>query len=67
MKGPELIHLLKSLKVKIAYINHLRDLEMITSHFLPAAFRMFGLYSGIASAPKLDVWGIDEYHVSCAF
>lgn len=52
-----------SLKVKIAYINHLRDLEMITSHFLPAAFRMFDLYSGITSAPKLDIWGIGEYHV----
>jgi len=52
-----------SLKVKIAYINHLRDLEMITSHFLPAAFRMFDLYSGVGSAPKLDVWGIEEYHV----
>ncbi|KAF9652581.1 hypothetical protein BDM02DRAFT_3088924 [Thelephora ganbajun] len=53
-----------SLKVKIAYINHLRDLEMITSHFLPAAFRMFDLYSGTTNAPKLDVWGIDEYYVS---
>ena len=40
---------------------------MITTHFLPAAFRMFGLYSGIANAPKLDVWGIDEYHVSCGY
>lgn len=39
---------------------------MITSHFLPAAFRMFDLYSGIGNAPKLDVWGIDEYHVPCA-
>ena len=38
---------------------------MITSHFLPAAFRAFDLYSGISSAPKLDVWGIDEYHVPC--
>lgn len=36
---------------------------MITSHFLPAAFRMFDLYSGVVNAPKLDVWGIEEYHV----
>jgi E3 ubiquitin-protein ligase listerin len=50
--------------VKIAYINHLRDLEMITSHFLPAAFRMFDLYSGITTAPKLDVWGLEDYYVS---
>jgi len=53
--------------VKIAYINHLRDLEMITSHFLPAAFRMFDLYSGTVNAPKLDVWGIEEYYVPCAY
>ena len=36
---------------------------MITSHFLPAAFRMFDLYSGITNAPKLDIWGIEEYYV----
>lgn len=40
---------------------------MITSHFLPAAFRMFDLYLGTANAPKLDVWGIDEYHIPCAY
>ena len=40
---------------------------MITSHFLPAALRMFDLYSGIGSAPKLDVWGIEEYYVPCAY
>lgn len=40
---------------------------MITSHFLPAAFRMFDLYSGITNAPKLDIWGIEEYYVSRAY
>lgn len=40
---------------------------MITSHFLPAAFRMFDLYSGPTNSPKLDVWGIDEYHVECVY
>lgn len=39
---------------------------MITSHFLPAAFRMFDLYSGTTNAPKLDIWGIEEYYVSRA-
>ena len=36
---------------------------MITTHFLPAAFRTFDLYSDIAGAPKLDIWGIEEYYV----
>lgn len=40
---------------------------MITSHFLPAAFRMFDLYSGITNAPKLDIWGIEEYYVPRAY
>ena len=53
--------------MKIAYINQLRDLEMIASHFLPAAFRMFDLYSGITNAPKLDIWGIEEYYVQRAY
>ena len=65
-EGQNRLTCFQSLKVKIAYINHLRELEMITSHFLPAAFRMFDLYAGIAGAPKLDVWGIEEYHVPCA-
>ncbi|EPQ53690.1 hypothetical protein GLOTRDRAFT_117039 [Gloeophyllum trabeum ATCC 11539] len=53
-----------SFKVKSGYIQHLRDLDLISTRFLPYIFNALGLYGGPRSTFKLDVWAVDEYHVS---
>jgi len=52
-----------SLKVRMGYINHLRDLGIIASHFLPSILSLLDLYGGVIKAAKLEIWGIDEYFV----
>lgn len=52
-----------SLKVKLGYINHLRDLDIIASRFVPSILTLLDLYGGVSTAVKLEVWGVDEYFV----
>ncbi|KIJ37270.1 hypothetical protein M422DRAFT_33818 [Sphaerobolus stellatus SS14] len=49
-----------SLKVKTAYVEQLRNLDLIGTYFLPNVFDILGV--GNRDGPfKLDAWGIDEY------
>ncbi|CAL1708694.1 unnamed protein product [Somion occarium] len=52
-----------SLKVKSGYIDHLRQLDLISGHFLPEVFSILGLYEGAAKAFKLDIWAVDEFYL----
>jgi len=51
------------LKVKSMYIDHLRDLDLVTEHLLPNILGILGLYGGTAKAFKLDIWGIDDFEL----
>ncbi|EEB98781.1 hypothetical protein MPER_01656, partial [Moniliophthora perniciosa FA553] len=50
-----------SLKVRSTYIDQLRNLEIISTHFIPTILGLLGLDQGIPKAFKLDVWAVDEY------
>ncbi|KDQ60057.1 hypothetical protein JAAARDRAFT_32435 [Jaapia argillacea MUCL 33604] len=52
-----------SFRVKSGYIEQLRDLDIIASHFLPSIFEILGLYGSARAALKLDIWGVDEFHI----
>lgn len=56
-----------SLKVKSGYIEHLRQLQLISDHFLPEVFSILGLYEGAAKAFKLDIWSIEEFYLDCMY
>ncbi|KAF8580184.1 hypothetical protein K439DRAFT_1357639 [Ramaria rubella] len=49
-----------SLKVKTAYVDQLRSLDLIGSYFLPSIFETLGVGSN-RSPFKLDPWVVDEY------
>jgi hypothetical protein len=53
----------QSLKVRSNYINHLRDLGIIETHFIPTVFSLLKLYDGLIKTFKLDIWSVEEYHV----
>ncbi|KAG7097872.1 hypothetical protein E1B28_005184 [Marasmius oreades] len=54
-----------SMKVRSGYIEHLRNLEIIPTCFIPTIFALLDLDSGGAiKAFKLDVWEVEEYHVA---
>ncbi|KAL0570451.1 hypothetical protein V5O48_011508 [Marasmius crinis-equi] len=54
-----------SLKVRSGYIEQLRDLDIISTRFIPTIFAILGLDSGsIIKAFKLGVWEVEEFHVS---
>jgi hypothetical protein len=58
-----LSHSTQSLKVRSNYINHLRDLGIIETHFIPTVFSLLKLYDGFIKTFKLDIWAVEEYHV----
>ncbi|KAF8531403.1 hypothetical protein JB92DRAFT_2851839 [Gautieria morchelliformis] len=49
-----------SLKVKTAYIDHLRTLDLIGGYFLPNVFEILGVGRS-GNSFKLDPWVVDEY------
>ncbi|TFY76325.1 hypothetical protein EWM64_g7687, partial [Hericium alpestre] len=52
-----------SLKVRSGYTEHLRDLGLISSHFVPTILTLLDLYSGPSKAFKLDGWAVDEFYI----
>ncbi|KAI3605699.1 delta 9-fatty acid desaturase [Moniliophthora roreri] len=52
-----------SLKVRSAYVDQLRNLEIISTHFIPTILGLLGVDRGIPKAFKLDVWAVEEYYV----
>lgn len=53
------------MKVRSDYVNHLRNLDLISTKFIPNIFNLLNLYDGVKKAFKLDYWGIDEYYIDC--
>ncbi|KAH7921570.1 hypothetical protein BV22DRAFT_1096259 [Leucogyrophana mollusca] len=53
-----------SLKVRSSYFNHMRNLDIIATSFIPNVFDVLDLYSGGKKAFKLDVWAVDEYYLN---
>lgn len=56
-------HFSQSFKVRSSYIEQLRNLNIISTHFLPAFLRLLRLDEGLIKAFKLDIWAIDEYYI----
>lgn len=55
----------QSFKVRSSYIEQLRNLNILASHFLPAFLRLLRLDEGLSKAFKLDIWAVEEYHIEC--
>lgn len=53
------------MKVRSGYINHLRNLDIVATHFIPSIFNLLHLYDGFKKAFKLEFWAIDEYYIDC--
>jgi E3 ubiquitin-protein ligase listerin len=51
------------MKVKSGYSEHLQELELVTTHFMPLILNLLQLYGGVGKAIKLDVWSVDQYYV----
>ncbi|KAA1476143.1 hypothetical protein DENSPDRAFT_874439 [Dentipellis sp. KUC8613] len=52
-----------SMKVRSGYIEHLRDLDLVSTRFIPMILTLLNLYGGISRSFKLDYWSVDEYYV----
>ncbi|KAF8056637.1 hypothetical protein FPV67DRAFT_646018 [Lyophyllum atratum] len=52
-----------SLKVRSSYIEQLRNLDIIVSHFIPTVLNMLRLEEGPLKVFKLDIWAVDEFRV----
>ncbi|KAF9458921.1 hypothetical protein BDZ94DRAFT_1068633 [Collybia nuda] len=52
-----------SLKVRSSYIEQLRNLDVIASHFIPTLLRLLRLDQGPLKAFKLDIWAVNEFHI----
>jgi E3 ubiquitin-protein ligase listerin len=53
------------MKVRSDYINHLRRLDIVATHFVPNILNLLDLYDGVKKAFKLDFWAVDEYYIDC--
>ncbi|KAF8875235.1 hypothetical protein BD779DRAFT_1613454 [Infundibulicybe gibba] len=52
-----------SLAIRSSYVEQLRSLDIIASHFIPTIINILHLDEGPAKSFKLDVWAVDEYYV----
>jgi hypothetical protein len=55
----------QSLKVRSRYIEQLRNLDIIATHFMPNVLHFLQLDQGPLKVYKLDIWAVDEFHVEC--
>jgi E3 ubiquitin-protein ligase listerin len=55
------------LRVRSGYINHIRNLNIIATHFVPSILGLLELYDGVKKAFKLDFWAVDEYYLDCKY
>jgi hypothetical protein len=53
------------MKVKSGYSEHLQELGLVTSHFIPLIFNLLHLYGGVGKPVKLDVWSVDQFYIEC--
>lgn len=53
----------QSLRVKMSYAGQLRDMNIISSGFLPTIFELLGLYGGKKKPLQLELWALQEYYV----
>ena len=53
------------MKVKSGYIQHLRNLDIVATHFIPNVFGLLDLYDGTKKAFKLEMWSVDEFYMDC--
>ncbi|KAJ3986996.1 hypothetical protein F5890DRAFT_1406039 [Lentinula detonsa] len=51
-----------SMKVRMRYIDQLRNSSIIEEHFIPSVFSLLGLDRGIVKAYKLDMWAVNEFY-----
>lgn len=54
------------MKVRSDYVNKLRNLDLISTRFIPSIFALLNLYDGVKKAFKLDPWAVDEYYIERA-
>ncbi|KAJ3784444.1 hypothetical protein GGU10DRAFT_357775 [Lentinula aff. detonsa] len=52
-----------SMKVRMRYIDQLRNSSIIEEHFIPTVFSLLRLDRGIVKAYKLDMWAVNEFYV----
>lgn len=52
-----------SLKVRSRYIEQLRNLDIIATHFIPNSIHFLQLDQGPLKVFKLDIWAVNEFHV----
>ncbi len=45
------------------YASQLRDMNIISSSFLPTMFELLGLYGGRKKPFQLELWEVQEYYV----
>ncbi|KAJ3992694.1 hypothetical protein F5050DRAFT_1579091 [Lentinula boryana] len=51
-----------SMKVRMRYIDQLRNSSIIEEHFIPSVFSLLRLDRGIVKAYKLDMWAVNEFY-----
>ncbi|KAJ3719553.1 hypothetical protein DFJ43DRAFT_1005337 [Lentinula guzmanii] len=51
-----------SMKVRMRYIDQLRNSSIIEEHFIPTVFSLLRLDRGIVKAYKLDMWAVNEFY-----
>ncbi|THH03871.1 hypothetical protein EW145_g5943 [Phellinidium pouzarii] len=52
-----------SLRVKIGYATQLRDLNLISSNFLPIILELLEITGGRSKSFSIDIWSVEEYFV----
>ncbi|KAF5347453.1 hypothetical protein D9757_013818 [Collybiopsis confluens] len=53
----------QSMKVRMRYIEQIRNLGLIERHFIPNIFGLLGIDRGIVKTFKLDIWSVNEFYV----
>lgn len=54
---------LQSLKVKMAYLDGLREAEVIGNNLLPVIFELLGVSTPRRKPLNLSPWAVDEYFI----
>lgn len=53
------------MKVRSGYVQHLRNLDIVATSFVPNILGLLDLYDGAKKAFKLDMWSVDEFYMDC--
>ncbi|KAI0042795.1 hypothetical protein FA95DRAFT_1682318 [Auriscalpium vulgare] len=52
-----------SMKVRSGYTEHLRDLDLIGSYFIPLILNILNVSGGMSKAFKLDIWTVNQFYL----